>query len=85
MISNCGTPTEKISEFVDFHLQTIVGMLPNIIRETTDFLCWLRDLGDIPQGAIICSMDVVGLNPHIPHDEGLNSMKCTIEESKGFN
>ena len=80
VISNCGTPTEKISKFVDFHLQPIVGMLPDIIRDTTDFLCRLRDLGDIPQGAIICSMDVVGLYPHIPHDEGLNSMKCIIEE-----
>ena len=25
-------------------------------------------------------MDVVGLYPHIPHDEGLNIMKCIIEE-----
>ena len=80
VISNCRTPTEKISEFVDFHLQPIVGMLLDIIRDTTDFLCRLRVLGDIPQGAIICSLDVVGLYPHIPHDEGLNSMKFTIEE-----
>ena len=80
VISNCRTPTEKISEFVDFHLQPIVGMLLDIIRDTTDFLCRLRVLGDIPQGAIICSLDVVGLYPHIPHNEGLNSIsvvKCS--------
>ena len=36
--------------------------------------------GDIPGGAIICSMDVVGLYPHIPHDEGLESMRSVLNE-----
>ena len=34
----------------------------------------LKDLGDIPEGAILCIMDVVCLYPNIPHDEGLDSM-----------
>ena len=37
-------------------------------------------LGGIPDGAIICTMDVVGLYPHIPHDEGFRNMEEIIEE-----
>jgi hypothetical protein len=59
---------------VDHYLQPIVKSLPNVIRDTTDFLKRLQDLGDIPEGAILCTMDVVGLYPHIPHLEGLSSM-----------
>ena len=80
VISNCGTPTEGISEFVDFYLQPVVGTLPRVIKDTTDFLGRLRDFGDIPENAIICTMDVVGLYPHIPHAEGLESMKVIVED-----
>ena len=80
VVSNCGTPTEKISEFVDFHLQPIVKTLPHVIKDITEFLCKLKELGDIPEGAIICSMDVVGLYPHIPHDEGLESIREAMQE-----
>ena len=71
VISNCGTPTEGISEFVDFHIQPIMKPLPHIVKDTTDFLFKLRELDDTPHGAIICTMDVVDLYPHIPHDEGV--------------
>ena len=80
VVSNCGTPTERISEFVDFYLQPIVKTLPHVIKDTTEFLYKLKELGDIPEGAIICSMDVVGLYPHIPHDEGLESIRVVMQE-----
>ena len=80
MVSNSGTPTEKISELLDFYLQPVVKTLPYVIKHTTNFLCGLKEMGDIPGGAIICSMDVVGLYPHIPHDEGLESMRSVLNE-----
>ena len=85
VVSNCGTATERISEFVDFHLQPIVAELPHIIKDTDDFLKRLKELKEVPEGAILCTMDVVGLYPHIPHEEGLESMAVIIEEftSKG--
>ena len=79
-MSNSGTPTEKISEFLHFYLQPVVKPLPSVIKDTTDFLCLLKDVGDIPGGAIICSMDVVGLYPHIPHDEGLESLRSVLND-----
>ena len=29
-------------------------------------------LGQLPEGAIFCTIDVVGLYPNIPHGEGLS-------------
>ena len=67
MISNCGTVAEGLSEFVDFYIQPVVKNLPDIIKDTTDYLCRLKDLGDIPDN-VICTMDVVGLYPRILHE-----------------
>ena len=37
VISNCGVATEKISEFVDFHLQPIVADLQHVIKDSMLF------------------------------------------------
>ena len=53
VISNCGTATEKISEFLDFHVQPLVGQVDSIIKDSTDFLKKLESLGHIPSTAIL--------------------------------
>ena len=32
-------------------------------------------LGKIPEGALLCTVDVVGLYPSIPHREGLEAIR----------
>ena len=81
-MSNCGTATERLSEFVDFHLQPIIKILPHVVKDNSDFLCKLEQLGVIPDNAILCSMDVVGLYHHIPHEEGLRGLKEVLEKYK---
>ena len=59
-------------------------MVPNIasyIKDTNDFLRKLKNVGTLPDGAILCTIDVVGLYPHIPHDEGLQA----VREALGFS
>ena len=34
VISNCRTPTERISEFVDYHINLIVKSLQTVLRDT---------------------------------------------------
>ena len=70
VISNCGTATEKISEFLDFHVQPLVRQVDSIIKNITDFLQKLERLGHIPSAALLCTIDVVSLYPHIPHRRG---------------
>ena len=67
VISNCGTPTEKVLEFLDHHLQPIMKQGESYIRDTGDFLAKLKAAGDVPKGAILVTADIVGLYLSIPH------------------
>ena len=71
-VSNCGAPTEKVSEFLDHHLQPIMKQGESYIRDTGDFLAKLEDAGEVLKGAILVTADFVGLYPSIPHSEGLD-------------
>jgi hypothetical protein len=37
IVSANGHPTEKISEFIDFHLRPFIANLPSHIKDTTDY------------------------------------------------
>ena len=80
VISNNGTATENISAFLDFHLKGILPTIPHILEDTRDFLCRIKGLSEIPNDAILVSFDVVGLYSHIPHEEGLATMKKFLDE-----
>ena len=73
-ISNCSYYTENISSFLDYHLQPLAQKVKSYIKDTNHFLNRLSSLGKLPQGAILCTVDVVGLYPNIPHSEGLTSL-----------
>ena len=80
VISNCGTPTEKLSEFLDHHLQPVMKAGKSYIKDSGDFLEKLKTLGNIPSNAILVTADVVGLYPSIPHDAGLKTSYEKLEE-----
>ena len=75
VISNCGTPTEKASDFLDHHLQPIIKSGVSYIRDTNDFLFKLKNLRKIPENAFLVTADIVGLYLSIPHDEGLEVLR----------
>ena len=80
VISNCGYYTENISAFLDFHLQPLAKCVKSYIKDTNDFLKKLRGLKDLPNDFILCTVDVVGLYPNIPHDDGLASLGRVLEK-----
>ena len=75
-----GHPTEKISEFVDLHLQSHVQTLPSYLQDTTDFLKKQEALGPIPSGALLVSMDVTSLYTNIPHSDGIKACEEAWDE-----
>ena len=77
VISNCGTPTEKASVFLDHHLQPIMKSVVSYIKDTNDFLSKLKNFGKIPENVFLVSADYAGLYPSIPHDEN-NLMRSII-------
>ena len=79
VISNCGYYTENISSFLDFHLQPLAREVKSYIKDTNDFLKKLRSLPNLPDDIILCTVDVVGLYPNIPHDEGLSALRKRLD------
>ena len=52
VISNCGTPTEKASEFVDYHFKPIMQSGKSYIKDSGDFINKIKSLQNISEGAI---------------------------------
>ena len=75
VISNCGYYMENISAFLDFHLQPLAQAVKLYIKDTNDFLNKLRSLPKLPDNIILGMVDVIGLYPNIPHEEGLSALR----------
>ena len=60
-------------------MQPLTREVKSYIKDTNDFLKKLRSLTDLPSDIILCSVDVVGLYPNIPHDEGLSALQKRLE------
>ena len=74
VISNCGTPTEKVSEFLDSHLQPIMRKGLSYVKDSGDFISKIKQIGYVLENAILITADVVGLYPSIPYDVGLKAL-----------
>ena len=80
VISNCGFYTENISAFLDHQLKAIAMEVKSYVKDSNNFLKKLRDLPDLPDESIICTIDVVGLYPSIPNEEGLRIVRNVLEK-----
>ena len=53
VICNCGTPTEKVSEFLDHHIKLVMQNSWSYIKDSGGFLKKIRNVGNIPENAIM--------------------------------
>ena len=83
VISNCGTPTEKVSEFLDNQLKPVMREGMSYIKDSNDFMHKIRDLKDLLNDALLVKADVVGLYISIPHEAGLQVLKEVLKPRKG--
>ena len=79
VIPNCGTPTEKASEFLDNQLKEVMKNEWSYIKDSNDFIKKIKHLKNIPDNAILVTADVVGLYPSIPHEAGLRVLKEVLD------
>ena len=54
-------PTARISKFVDAHIQKYVPTTKSYIRDTQDFITKIKEIGPIPGGAFLVTLDVSSL------------------------
>ena len=81
-ISSSGYFTENISSFLDFHLKPLAQTVKSYIQDTNDFLKKIANLPPLPDDLILCTIDVVGLYPNIPHEEGLIAIRKALDTTK---
>ena len=80
VISNCGTPTEKVSEFLDHHLKPVMQSAKSYNKDSGHFLEKIKTLGCIPDNATLVTADEVGLHSNIPYQAGLIALKEAIDK-----
>ena len=73
IVSSNSHPTERMSHFVDYHLQPLVHKLPSFVKDTNDFLNKLLTIGNLPANSLLVALDVSSLYTNIPHNEGINA------------
>ena len=81
-ISSINCHTSRISEFVDYYLQTEVKKLKSYIEDTTDFIRKTEAIDHVSDDSYLVSLDVRSLYTNIPHKEGIEAVKQKLKKSK---
>ena len=83
LVSSIDSPTSKISEYVDFHLQPFTKTIKSHIKDTNHFL---NELQKIPEAqskdCYLVTLDVRSLYTNIPNDEGINVIKNLLQRNQ---
>ena len=69
--SSINPPTSHISKFIDEHIKKYVSNTKSYVRDTQHFIRRLKQLGQIPVGASLVTLDVSSLYTNIPNHEGI--------------
>ena len=77
---NCVTPTEKCSEFLDYHLKPLMQKGWAYIKDSGDFIKKTWNLGSIPENTILVMADVVGLHPSITYEARLKVLREVLDK-----
>ena len=79
VISNCGTPTEKVFEFLDSEHKLVMHEGWSYVKDSGDFIKKLKNIDHIPQDAIMVTADFVGLYPSIHNDAGPEALRKALD------
>ena len=82
VISICGKPSEKVSEFLDNQFKPVMQEGMSYIEDSNKFMHKLKDPKNILNDALLLTANVAGLYPSIPHETGLQALKALLERRK---
>ena len=63
-------------------MKLLAQKVKSYIQDTNDFLKKIANLPPLPDDLILCTIDVVGLYPNIPHEEGLIEIRKALNTRK---
>ena len=70
----------KNAEFLDYHLKYLMQREWSYFKDLDGFIKTTRNLGSIPENAILVTADVVDLHPSIPHEAGLKAFREVLDK-----
>ena len=80
LVSSIDSPTSKISEYVDFHLQPYTKTIKSHLRDTNHFL---TELAKVPatesKDSFLVTLDVRSLYTNIPNEEGISTIRNLLQ------
>ena len=80
IISGCGSPTERISEFVDYFLIPIVKKQKTYLKDTMELIKKLENLVLEPN-ILLATMDVTSMYTNIVQDEAITAVCAAFEKA----
>ena len=72
IVSDSSGPTECISSFVDSLLQSIAIEQESYLKDTTNFINFIENCTQIPDNAVLATLDVSSLYTNIPQEKGID-------------
>ena len=78
VVASTNCHTRKLSKFVDYFIQPLAKKVRSYVRSTTDLLHKIKDIGKIPDNALLVTIDVRSLYTNISHEEGLSALKNAL-------
>ena len=82
IVSANNSPTERISEFVDYFLKPLVKTTKSFVKDTTDFINKIEALPPLSENAILCTVDVTSLYTNIPNNEGILACAKQLRQTR---
>ena len=83
--SGCGSPTERLSEWIEFYLKPMMDELPYRLQDTCHFLRVLkmfnshRSEEDTPPPVIHATWDITAMFPNISNELGLKACRLLLD------
>ena len=84
IVSSCESPTENISQFLDFWLQPLMKALPSYLKNTIELINEIKNFPVEPD-TILVTIDVKSLYTCIPHQEGIQACKEALHSNLESN
>ena len=81
--SACGSIYENIVKFIEHHIKHHATSHGSYIEDTPDFLRKIEKINinkELPANAILATLDVIDLFTNIPHKDGIEAFRETLQE-----
>ena len=80
IVSDCSSESYKIAEYIDYFLKPLAIKHPSYLKDTWDFLEKLAQ-HEIPQNALLITLDVESLYTNIQTEEGLLAVQESFDNN----